>query len=74
MNCDCMNQVDEKLADQNLALDRLYLLTDPVGSTLYISTHFKDDEKKKRGDKTTKLVVSFCPFCGQAAEKAGSEI
>lgn len=67
MNCNCMAEVDEKLSDQNLALDRLYLLTGSAGTALYIGTHFKNEEKRKRGDRTTKLMVSFCPFCGKKA-------
>lgn len=67
MNCDCITRVNEKLSDNNLALDTLFLL-DSGKSTLAIGTHFKDVDKKKRGDRPTNLLVTFCPFCGTKAD------
>lgn len=69
MNCDCIERVDEKLAEQNLALDATFILKPKKPySTLSISTHFKNLAKKKRGQKPTKILVTYCPFCGKKAK------
>lgn len=66
MNCDCITRINEKLSEQNLALDTLFLL-DQGKSTLAIGTHFKDKDKRKRGERPTNLLVTFCPFCSERA-------
>ncbi len=70
MTCDCIKLVDEKLAEQNLALDTSFTLgKGTVGQILTLSTHWKDETKKARGKKPTTLVCNFCPFCGKATAK-----
>lgn len=72
MNCNCINTVDEGLAERNMELDKTFLLGGSGSVMLSISTHWKDTNKKPRGQKPTVLLVKFCPFCGMSAE-AGSE-
>jgi len=70
MNCDCIQRIDEKLAEQNFALDTSFLLGKNLSLTavtLSISTHWKDPDKKVRGKKPPTIVVTFCPFCGKKA-------
>ena len=69
MNCDCITRVDEKLAEQNLALDVTFLISGGMQDTLSVSTHWKDSSKKVRGKKPPTIVVTFCPFCGKKATK-----
>lgn len=69
MNCDCVQQINEKLAERNMELDVTLLLSNGGGVTLSMSTHWKDASKKARGQKPTTLIVNFCPFCGTSAEK-----
>jgi hypothetical protein len=72
MNCDCIETVDKKLADKNLALDTSIVFGKDMSTAdavLTISTHWKDSSKKKRGKKPTMLLVTFCPFCGTRAAK-----
>lgn len=69
MNCDCVNLIDDKLAEENLALDTMIILSNPVSVTLALSTHWKDSAKKQRGNNTKSIIVSFCPFCGKSAER-----
>ena len=69
MNCDCIKMVDEKLAEENLALDTMIILSNPGGVTLSISTHWKDAGKKPRSKKPKTILVNFCPFCGKSAER-----
>lgn len=65
MNCECVATVNEGLATRNLELDTMFVLSKPnIPSLLYISTHWKDENKKQRGKRPTKLAVNFCPFCG----------
>lgn len=66
MNCDCIERVDAKLAEQNLALDATFILEPKKPySMLSVSTHFKDLTKKKRGQKPAEILVTYCPFCGK---------
>lgn len=54
MNCDCVERIDEKLADQNFALDTTFLLGNDLSLsaiTLSVGTHWKDPAKKVRGKK-----------------------
>lgn len=73
MNCDCIKIIDDKLAEENLALDTMIILGNPVTVTLALSTHWKDDTKKVRGKKTKNIMVTLCPFCGKSAERKGEE-
>lgn len=74
MNCDCIKMVDDKLAGENLALDTLIILSNPVTVTLALSTHWKDSTKKRRGEKPKTLIVNFCPFCGASAEREAKAV
>lgn len=69
MNCDCIKMVDDKLAEENLALDTTIIFSNPVTVTLSLSTHWKDSDKKPRGKKPKTIIVNFCPFCGKSAER-----
>lgn len=70
MNCDCIDKVNKKLADQNIALDTSIVLGKDMGSAdavLTLSTHWKDRSKAKRGKKPPTVPVTLCPFCGKSA-------
>jgi hypothetical protein len=76
MNCDCITRIDEKLAEQNFALDVAFLLGKDLSlsaTTLSVGTHWKDSSKKVRGKKPPTIVVTFCPFCGKKTTKNGDE-
>jgi hypothetical protein len=76
MNCDCIAKIDDKLVEQNFALDTSFLLGENLSistETLSIGTHWKDSSKKIRGKKPPSIVVTFCPFCGQRAAKDEGE-
>lgn len=68
MKCNCIQTSNDKLAEKNLELDTLFVL-DPMTTTitLFIATRWKDESKKQRGKKPTKIVVTYCPFCGKKA-------
>lgn len=62
MACNCINAVDEKLAERNTRLSTLLVLSDPPEEFPYIAT-----EQIERGRGTPKAVTmfpTFCPFCG----------
>lgn len=70
MNCDCITQINKKLAEQNLELDVIFVnIMTTFDASLGIGTHWKDSNKKIRGKKPTSILVTFCPFCGMKAEK-----
>lgn len=63
-SCDCVNQVNEQLAQFNTKLLRLmsFSMSDMTASTeLSIETEKLDS--KKRG-KPKIVTPSYCPFCG----------
>lgn len=71
MNCNCIQRIDEQLAEQNFALDVSFLLSESLSlsaTTLSVTTHWKDPSKKIRGKKPPTIVVTFCPFCGKNAK------
>lgn len=69
MNCNCVKRINEKLAEQNLALDATFILEpEKPYSVLSVSTHFKDLSKKRRGQKPVSIIVTYCPFCGKKAK------
>jgi len=71
MNCDCIEKINEKLAEMNMALDTSFILGDDLSisrQTLCIGTHWKDESKKVRGKRPTTITVNYCPFCGTKAE------
>lgn len=57
---------DDKLAEENLELDTLLILSS-MTATLFVPTRWKDESKKQRGKNPTKIVVTYCPFCGKKA-------
>lgn len=70
MNCDCIKRINEKLADQNFALDVSFInLMTSFDETLSISTHWKDSSKKIRGKKPSTILITFCPFCTKRVNK-----
>jgi hypothetical protein len=77
MNCDCIARIDEKLAEQNFALDTSFLLGENLSLNaviLSIGTHWKDSSKKVRGKKPPTIIVTFCPFCGKKAANESEEL
>ena len=77
MQCDCIQRIDEKLAEQNFALDVSFLLGENLSlmsTTLSVSTHWKDSSKKIRGKKPPTIVVTFCPFCGTKVEASNGQL
>lgn len=72
MNCDCIETVNKKLSEMNLALDTSIVFGKDMSTAdgyLTISTHWKDSSKKVRGKKPTTIIVTFCPFCGKRAKE-----
>lgn len=67
MNCDCITQINEQLAEQNMELD--VGTTTTFDGVLRIGTHWKDPSKKIRGKKLIAIRVTVCPFCGTKVAK-----
>ena len=66
MNCKCVSRINEHLAEQNLALDTVFInVMTTFDCTLAVGTHWKDSTKKVRGKKPITIIVTFCPFCGK---------
>ena len=65
--CDCMKQVNEKLAAHNGRLATGFLIRGDmsIGMRLLMATEKLDATKRK---KVPHVTAAFCPFCGEKAE------
>jgi len=61
--CECLDQVNEKLSEQNTILDYSFLADNPRA----IIATCKIESRKKLGP--IKLFAAFCPFCGVKYEE-----
>ena len=62
--CDCIRLTNEALVPRNQRLPYMTSLSD--GSRkVYVETEVI---KPKRGERSMKLVCTYCPFCGVAYE------
>jgi len=71
VNCDCINEIDKKLREQNVKLCG-YAFTFPSFKTIVtIDTEWVDPNKAPKGKKRScpKIFASHCPFCGKEIEK-----
>ncbi len=72
MECNCINEVNKKIqkasGDPEAELDVIYTFDSGIGERLYIPYSYRD--KKKDGtytkEKSGKLTLSNCPFCGKS--------
>lgn len=63
--CNCIDDIDRKLATMNTAIDWALLIdpkTGKMAERMQIKVK-KADKKVRRGPAM--LVPSFCPFCGE---------
>lgn len=78
MNCECIEKVNEKLATRNTKLAISFITSEimkggkrslELASSL--SVEVAKIDSKVRG-KALSVCVTFCPFCGQKAQKEQS--
>jgi hypothetical protein len=58
--CDCINQMNEKLAAHNAAL-----VTTMFGQPERVCVETYKVDSKVRGFRPPKVLASYCPFCGE---------
>lgn len=65
--CDCMKQINEKLAEHNGRLATGFQIREDmsVGMRLLMATEKIDPTKRK---KVPHVTAAFCPFCGTKAD------
>ena len=70
MNCNCLNDVDDKLREKNLRLAGIAWVMPSFTVVVTIATEWVDDSKAPKGQKRRppKLHASHCPFCGVKIE------
>lgn len=70
MKCNCIEEVDKKLASENLKLACVGLASqDGVLDTIItLETEWVNRNSAPRGRKNTPslMFASFCPFCGKS--------
>ena len=64
--CDCMKQVNEKLAAHNGKLATAFQVTNDMGIKMRLLVSTEKVDKAKRKPVPT-VTASFCPFCGEKA-------
>jgi hypothetical protein len=69
MTCDCMKQVNEKLASHNGRLATGFQITAAMGIKMRLLLATEKLDKKKRNPVPT-VTATYCPFCGTKAEAA----
>lgn len=71
MNCDCFNQIDDKLREKNLRLVGYAHSYPDFAIVPTVATEWLDRDKAPTGCKRypTKMFASHCPFCGKPVEK-----
>lgn len=62
MACNCIEALDEQLAERNTRLSTLLVLSDPQGVFPYIAT--EQIERGRWKPKAVTMFPTFCPFCG----------
>lgn len=65
-NCNCIDLVNDAMAEHNLELDLGLRVNWKTGKRLYPLPEIctRKIDKKKRG-RTHVVLAHFCPFCGQ---------
>lgn len=73
MKCKCLTEMDEKLKAENLKLSDRHLgfAMPKFELSLYFFLEWIDKSKAPSGKKNSppKMLVSFCPFCGQPTQQ-----
>lgn len=67
--CDCIKEVDEKLAERNTRLTQAIVFGKHSGQTIMLQTEVVE---KKRGARPTSVFLSYCPFCGEKYPEGGA--
>ena len=64
--CDCMKQVNERLAERNAKLATTFQVTHDMGIKMRLLVATEKIDKAKRKPVPV-VTASFCPFCGEKA-------
>lgn len=65
MSCDCIKQMDAKLAPHNTRLAVTFGFSRATGKSVTLPTILVEKvESRKRGSEAL-AIASFCPFCGE---------
>ena len=67
--CDCIKNVDEKLAERNTRLTQALVFGNRSAPTIMLQTEVIE---KKRGAKPVGMFLSYCPFCGEKYPEGGA--
>ena len=62
MNCDCVNEMNRKLADKNVRIATAYRIVGPKMLMDLIVASEKIDTSNRKN--TPLIIATFCPFCG----------
>lgn len=67
--CDCIKDVNAKLADRNTRLTEALVLGNRSAPTIMLQTEVIE---RKRGAKPISMFLSYCPFCGEKYPEGGA--
>lgn len=67
--CDCITQINEQIRVHQTELDVSILSGGQKDAVrVHVSTYIPYKVKTKRGQKPTRLLATYCPFCGKKYE------
>ena len=64
MACNCADEVDEKLASRNTALERGLVFGQPDNRNPHLILRTIQIETGRGKAKASAMFINFCPFCG----------
>lgn len=67
--CNCIQEVDQKLAERNTRLTQALVSGNWTTPTIMLQTEVIE---KKRGAKPVGVFLSYCPFCGEKYEEGSA--
>ena len=70
--CNCINEIDDKLREQNLKLVGYAFMMPDFTPVINIRTEWVKRDQAPKGKKKspTPMLASHCPFCGKAYERS----
>lgn len=70
MNCECINEMEERLKEKNLTITSITLAMPSFKTIPIITLAWRDKDKAPKGKRNNPppLLASHCPLCGKPCD------